>query len=127
MKDAELEAFETITVGNGIKIQSMGLSSALPLYEHRQVKVILQHDNSRPYVAKPIKIYREMLKREVYPFVICPRNCAILAQTMPAHGLANQQFHSYESIIKWLDSRISSKDEHFVGVFDLCQKDGEKL
>ena len=29
-----------------------------------------------------------------------------------AHGLANQQFRSYEDIEKWLDLWIASKDEH---------------
>ena len=35
-----------------------------------------------------------------------------LFQSM-AHGLADQQFCSYEDIEKWLDSWIASKDEHF--------------
>ena len=30
-----------------------------------------------------------------------------------AHGLADQQFRSYEDIEKWLDSWIASKDERF--------------
>lgn len=30
-----------------------------------------------------------------------------------AHGLANQQFQSYEDIEKWLESWKTSKDEHF--------------
>ena len=30
-----------------------------------------------------------------------------------AHGLADQQFRSYEDIEKWLDSWITSKVEHF--------------
>ena len=30
-----------------------------------------------------------------------------------AHGLADQQFRSYEDISKWFDSWIASKDEHF--------------
>ena len=30
-----------------------------------------------------------------------------------AHGLADQQFRSFEDIEKWLDSWIDSKDEHF--------------
>ena len=46
-----------------------------------------------------------------------------------AHGLADQQFRSYEDIEKWLDSWIASEDEHFytVAVFELYQKDGQKL
>ena len=35
-----------------------------------------------------------------------------LSQSM-AHGLAYQQFRSYEDIEKWLHSWIASKDEHF--------------
>ena len=30
-----------------------------------------------------------------------------------AHGLADQQLHSYGAIEKWLDLWIDSKDEHF--------------
>ena len=30
-----------------------------------------------------------------------------------AHGLADQQFRSYEDIEKWLDLCIASKYEHF--------------
>ena len=30
-----------------------------------------------------------------------------------AHGLTDQQFHSYEDIEKGFDSWITSKDEHF--------------
>ena len=60
--------------------------------------MILQHDNARPHVAKPFKTYLETLKWEVRPM---------------AHGLADQQFRSYEAIEKWLDSWIASKDGHF--------------
>ena len=45
-----------------------------------------------------------------------------------AHNLADQQFRSYEDIEKWLDSWIASKDNIFtVTVFELYQKDGQKL
>ena len=78
----------------------MRLSRALrekrPQYEQRYEKVILQHDNARPHVAQPVKTYLEMLK----------------FRSM-AHGLADQQFRSYEDIEKWLDSWIALKDEHF--------------
>ena len=36
-------------------------------YEQRNEKMILQHDNARPHVAKPVKIYLETLKWEVLP------------------------------------------------------------
>ena len=49
----------------------MRLSRALrekrPQYAQRHEKVILQHDNARPHVAKPVKTYLETLKWESYP------------------------------------------------------------
>ena len=41
-----------------------------------------------------------------------------------AHGVADQQFRSYEDIDKWLDSWIASKDEHFHrnGIRDLSER-----
>ena len=50
----------------------MRLSRALrekrPQYKQRREKVILQHDNARPHVAKPVKTYLETLKSEVLPY-----------------------------------------------------------
>ena len=39
-----------------------------------------------------------------------------------AHGLADQQFRSYEDIKKWLDSWIASKDEHFYRIRALPER-----
>ena len=83
-------------------------------YEQKHKKVILQHDNARPHVAKPVKTYLETLKWEVLPHPpyspdIAPFDYYLLRSM--AHGLADQQFH--EEIEKWLDSWIASKDEHF--------------
>ena len=78
--------------------------------------MILQHDNARPYVAKPVETYLETLKWEVLPHP--PYSLDIepsdyyLFRSM-AHRLAGQQFRSYEDIEKWLHSWIASKDEHF--------------
>ena len=79
-------------------------------------KLILQHENARPHVAKPVKTYLETLKWEVLPHPpyspdISPSDY-YLYRSM-AHGLADQQFRSYEDIEKWHDSWIASKDEHF--------------
>ena len=53
------------------RMQFMRLSRALrekrPQYEQRHEKVILQHDNARPHVAKPVKTYLETLKWKVLP------------------------------------------------------------
>ena len=65
-----LKPNETIT-GDRYRTQLMRLSRALrekrPQHEQRHKKVILQHDNARPHVAKPVKTYIEMLKWEVVP------------------------------------------------------------
>ena len=47
-------------------IELMRLSQALcekrPQYEQRHEKVILEHDNARPHVAKPVETYLQTLK-----------------------------------------------------------------
>ena len=98
----------------------MRLSRALrekrPQYEQRHEKVILQHENARPHVAKPVKTYLETLKWEVLPHPPYFPDIALsdyyLFRLM-AHGLSDQQFRSYEDIEKWLDSWIPSEYEHF--------------
>ena len=85
-------------------------------YEQRHEKVILQHDNARPHVAKPVKTYLETLKWEVLPHPpyfphIAPSDYYLFRSM--AYGLADQQLRSYKDIKKWLDSWIASKDEHF--------------
>ena len=65
-----LKPNETIT-GERYRTQLIHLSRALrekrPQYEQRHEKVILQHDNARTHVAKPVKTYLETLKWEVLP------------------------------------------------------------
>ena len=60
----------TIT-GDRYRTQLMSLSRALkekwPQYQERHDKVILQRDNARPQVAKPVKTYLETMKWEVLP------------------------------------------------------------
>ena len=114
-----LKPNETIT-RERYRTQLMRLSRALrvkrALYEQRREKVILQHDNARPHVAKPVKTYLETLKWVVLPHPPYSADIATsdyyLSRVM-AHGLADQQLRSYEGIKKWLDSWIASKDKHF--------------
>ena len=78
--------------------------------------VILQNDNARPHVDKPVKTDLETLKWEVLPHPpyspdIAPSDYYLFRSM--AHGLADQQFHSYEDIEKWIDSWIVSKDKRF--------------
>ena len=94
---------------------SQALREKRPQYEQRHEKVILQHDNTRPHLAKPVKSYLETLKWKVLPH---PPYCSDIAPSdyylfrLTAYDLADQQFRSYEDIEKWLDSWIASKDEH---------------
>ena len=84
--------------------------------KQRHEKVILQHDNARLHVAKPVETYLETLKWEVLSHLpYSPDNAPsdyYLFRSM-AHDLADQQFRSFEDIEKRLDSWITSKDEHF--------------
>ena len=87
-----------------------------PQHEQRHEKVILQHDNARPHVAKPLKTYLETFEWKVPPHLpysldIVPSDYYLFRSM--AHGLADQQSRLYEDIEKWLDSWIASKDEHF--------------
>jgi len=85
--------------GDCYRLQLMRLSRALkekwPLYD----KVIMQHDNVRPYVTQPMKTYLETLKWEV---LLHPSYSDIASSDYHlfrsiAHGLAEQHFHSYEN------------------------------
>ncbi|GFW05754.1 mariner Mos1 transposase [Trichonephila clavipes] len=110
---------ETIT-GDRYRTQLMRLSRALkdkrPQYNERHDKVILQHDNARPHVAKVVKTYLETLKWEVLPHLLYSPDLAPsdyhLFRSM-AHGLADQHFRSYEEVKNWIDSWIISKDDQF--------------
>ncbi|GBO19738.1 Mariner Mos1 transposase [Araneus ventricosus] len=84
---------------------SRALKDKRPLYENRHDKVILQHGIARPHVAKPVKIYLEMLKWEVlshlpYSPDFAPSNYHLFRSM--AYGLSEQHFHSYEDAKKWV-------------------------
>jgi len=65
-----LKPGDSIT-GDRYRLQLIRLSRALrekrPEYEQRHNKVILLHDNARPYVTKVVKKYLETLKWDVLP------------------------------------------------------------
>ena len=111
-----LKPTETIT-GDRYRTQLMRLSRALKdkrrQYNERHNKVILQHDNARPHVAKVVKRYLETLKWEVLPHPPYSPDVAHsyyhLFRSM-AHGLTDQ---SYEEVKNWIDSWIASKDDQF--------------
>ncbi|KAG5323515.1 MOS1T transposase, partial [Pseudoatta argentina] len=104
----------------GVPQQAIELSRALkdkrPQYNERHDKVILQHDNARPHVAKVIKTYLETLKWEVLPHPpyspdVAPSDYHLFPPM--AHGLADQHFRSFEKVKNWIDSWIVSKDDQF--------------
>lgn len=114
-----LKPSEKIT-GALYRTQLMRLSRALkakrPQYAARHEKVILQHDNARPHVAKVVKTYLETLKWEILPHPpyspdVAPSDYHLFRSM--AHGLAGQCFDSFEKVKEWIDSWILSKDEEF--------------
>lgn len=114
-----LKPGETITAERYRK-QLMSLSQALrekrSEYSSRHDKVILLHDNARPHVAQPVKNYLNTIKWDVLPHPpyspdLAPSDFHLFRSM--AHGLANQQFFSYEEIQNWLETWIASKNESF--------------
>ena len=69
-----------------------GLKEKRQQYQERHKKVTLQHDNTRPHGARPVKTYLETLKWEVLPHptysLDVPHFDYHLFQSM-AHGLAH--------------------------------------
>jgi len=76
-------------------------------YYSRHDKIILLHDNARPYVVTPVKTYLETLKWKVLPYPpyspdIAPSDYHLFQSMM--HGLSEQHFTSYEDIKNCIDS-----------------------
>ena len=101
-----LKPSETIT-GDRYRTQLMRLSQVLkekrPQYQERHDKVILQHKNARPHVARPVKEYLVTLKWEVLPNPpyspdVAPSDYHFFRSM--AHGLAHQHFRSYKEVLK---------------------------
>ncbi|UYV62510.1 hypothetical protein LAZ67_2000910 [Cordylochernes scorpioides] len=114
-----LQPNETIT-GERYQQQLMRLSRALkikrPLYAKRHDKVIYQHDNARPHVAKIVKETLEALQWDVLPHPLYSPNIAPSDYHMfrsMTHGLAEQHFTSYEEAKNWVNVWIASKDKEF--------------
>ncbi|UYV75796.1 hypothetical protein LAZ67_13001380 [Cordylochernes scorpioides] len=108
------------TTGELYQQQLMRLSRTLkikrPLYATRHDKVIYQHDNSRPHVAKVVKETLEALQWDVLPHPLYSPDIAPSDYHMfrsMTHGLAEQHFTSYEEAKNWVNVWIASKDEEF--------------
>ncbi|UYV74220.1 Iav [Cordylochernes scorpioides] len=113
-----LQPNETIT-GERYQQQLMRLSALKikrPLYAKRHDKVIYQHDNARPHVAKVVKETLEALQWDVLPHPLYSPDIAPSDYHMfrsMTHGLAEQHFTSYEEAKNWVNVWIASKDEDF--------------
>ncbi|UYV65864.1 hypothetical protein LAZ67_3005758 [Cordylochernes scorpioides] len=86
------------------------------IYIKRHDKVIYQHDNARPHVAKIVNETLEALQWDVLPHPpyspdIAPSDYHMFRSM--THGLAEQHFTSYEEAKNWVDVWIASKDEKF--------------
>ena len=82
----------------------------------RHDKVILQHDNCRPHVARPVKTYLETLKWNVVPHPpdspdVAPSDYHLFRSI--THGLTYQHFRFYGKVKKRIDSWIASKYASF--------------
>ena len=101
-----LKPSETITEDR-YQTQLMSLSRALKekrlQCQERHDKIILQHNNARPYVARRVETYLETLKWEVLPHPLYTADVALfdhhLFRSM-AHGLAHQHFRFYKEVKK---------------------------
>ena len=124
-----LKTGQTIT-GERYKQQLIELNRALkekrPEYAKRHDRMILQHDNARPHVARPVKETLEALGWEVIPHPpyspdIAPSDYHLFRSMQSA--LSAQRFNSYEDMKKWLDSWIASKPKKFFyeGIHNLPQ------
>ncbi|GBP26982.1 Mariner Mos1 transposase [Eumeta japonica] len=114
-----LNPSEAIT-GTLYRIPLMILSRALkekrPQYYSRYDKIILLHDNARPHVPVPVKIYLKTLNWEVLPHP--PYSPDIVSSDYHqfrsmAHAILEQRFTSYENTKNCVDSWIALKDKGF--------------
>lgn len=110
---------ETIT-GDRYHLQLMRLSQAIKekreKTETRHDRLIFQHDNARPHVAKQVKNYLEYLGWEVLPHPpyspdIAPSDYHLFRSMQ--NDLAGHRFQTTEEIENWLDDWIGKKDKHF--------------
>lgn len=99
-----LKPNETITAAH-YQEQIVHLSRPLrqkrPEYAKRHDKVIFQHDNARPHVARQVKKALELLGWDVLPHPpysanIAPSNYHLFRSMQ--HGLSEQHFTSYQKL-----------------------------
>lgn len=87
-----------------------------PEWARRHGKVILLHDNAPSHTAKPVKDTLAALGWEILPHPpyspdLAPSDYHLFSSM--GHALAEQHFHSYEDVQKWLDDWFGSRDVQF--------------
>ena len=114
-----LKPSETIN-SQRYRLQLIRLKQAIqekrPEWRDRHEKLILQHDNARPHVGQPVRTYLEGVKWEVLPHPpyspdIAPSDYHLFRSMQSA--LTGERFTSYDSIKKWVDDWIASKEIEF--------------
>lgn len=114
-----LKQGQTVT-GELYKQQLQRLSRALrvvrPQYRLRHDNVILQHDNARPHTSQVVKEYLNELNWEVlshppYSPDLAPSDYHLFRSM--AHGLADQQFETYDQCQKWVNDFFQARDPEF--------------
>lgn len=92
------------------------LEEKRPEWLDRHAKIILQHDNARPHVAKAVKDHINELKWEVLPHPpyspdLAPSDFHLFRSMQ--HGLSGQSFKNYAEVKNWIDSWLASKEPEF--------------
>lgn len=114
-----LKPSETITGDRNLQ-QLKRLNEVLlekrPEWTERHDKIIYQHDNARPHVARQVKEYLTELKWEIlthppYSPDLAPSDYHLFRSMQS--GLSGQGFDSAQEVENWLEDWIVSKDPEF--------------
>ncbi|CAH2100144.1 unnamed protein product [Euphydryas editha] len=119
-------------IGNQYRTELMRLCRALkdkrPQYAERYAKLILKHDNARPYVAKVFKIYLETLKWEVLPH--SPFSSDVAPSVYQLFGSMHMAWltNTFSLMEKSENGQIRGSPQKMTNIFDAgfvhCPKNG---
>lgn len=92
------------------------LQAKRPEYAERHTKIILQHDNARPHVAKVVQTYLKTCGWEILPHPpyspdVAPSDYYLFRSMSSA--LSEQRFSNHAEVKNWMDGWIESKPEKF--------------